>query len=260
MAPDLLIVGSFLDCRVSDNKELLCGLFIASIESGTMASITTRMQKDIDMKVALIGATGFVGSGLLAEAARRGHRVTALVQHPEKVPRLPEVTARGVDVLETAALGAALRGHDAVISAFSGHARTDVEDYFVRGFASIVQATMDAQVPRLLAVGGAGSLEVAPGLQLLDTPQFPAQWKGTAEGARRALMQLRGETTLDWTMLSPAAHLEPGERTGVYRLGADQLLVDASGHSRITVADYAVAMLDELERPAHSRQRFTVAY
>lgn len=112
----------------------------------------------------------------------------------------------------------------------------------------------------MLVVGGAGSLEVAPGVQLVDTPEFPAQWKGTAEGAREALKLLRAEAELDWTMLSPSAHLEPGERTGRFRLGTDQLLVDAQGASRISVEDYAVAMIDELERPAHARRRFTVGY
>jgi putative NADH-flavin reductase len=212
------------------------------------------------MNIALIGATGFVGSALLAEAARRGHPVTALVRNTQKVPAIDGVVAREVDVLDTAALADALAGHDAVISAFSGHAQAEVQAYFVRGFESIVQATRRARVPRLLAVGGAGSLEVAPGVQLLDTPQFPDAWRGTAEGARQALRILREQPDLDWTMLSPAAHLEPGERTGVFRLGGDQLLADAAGHSRITLGDYAQAMVDELERPAHGRRRFTVAY
>ncbi|HJU39567.1 MAG TPA: NAD(P)-dependent oxidoreductase, partial [Tahibacter sp.] len=102
--------------------------------------------------------------------------------------------------------------------------------------------------------------DLAPGVQLVDTPEFPAQWKATAEGARAALDILRGETALDWTMLSPSAHLEPGERTGQFRLGRDALLVDANGDSRISVQDYAVALIDEVEKPAHSRQRFTVGY
>lgn len=212
------------------------------------------------MKIALIGATGYVGTALLAEATRRGHQVTALVRDPAKVPAQPNVTALAVDATDAAALTAALRGHEAVLTAFSGHAQTDVQHYYLRGFNAIVQATRAAGVPRLLAVGGAGSLEVAPGVQLLDTPQFPAQWKGTAEGARQALLLLRQQADLDWTMLSPAAHLEPGERTGVFRLGADQLLSDASGTSRISLADYAWAMLDELEQPKHRRQRFSVAY
>ncbi|AXA89709.1 NAD(P)-dependent oxidoreductase [Massilia sp. YMA4] len=212
------------------------------------------------MNIVLIGATGYVGSKLLDEALARGHQVTAIVTKPEKLAGRTGVTAVQADVLDQAGLAARLRGHDAVVSAFSGHAQSDVYDYYVRGITSVIAATKVAGVPRLLVVGGAGSLEVAPGVQLVDTPQFPAQWKGTAEGARQALNLLRAEPELDWTMLSPAAHLEPGTRTGRFRLGTNQLLVDAAGESRISVEDYAVAMIDELERPAHRRARFAVAY
>ncbi|GAB3089215.1 NAD(P)-dependent oxidoreductase [Lysobacter terrae] len=212
------------------------------------------------MNIVLIGASGFIGSGLLAEALARGHQVTALVAHPEKLAPRPGLTVAGTDVLDTARLTRQLAGYDAVISAFSGHAQEDVRGYYGRGIDSIVKAVRDAGVPRLLVVGGAGSLEVAPGVQLVDTPEFPEQWKGSALGARDTLDRLRGERTLDWTLLSPAALIQPGERTGRFRLGGDQLLVDEQGNSRISVQDYAVAMIDELERPAHSRQRFTVAY
>jgi putative NADH-flavin reductase len=212
------------------------------------------------MKIALIGATGYVGSKLLDEALARGHAVTALVTRPEKLADRADVIAVKADVLDEANLAAQLRGFDAVISAFSGHAQADVLDYYLRGFRAIVAATKAVSVPRLLVVGGAGSLEVAPGVQLVDTPEFPAQWKGTAEGARQALALLRAERELDWTMLSPAAHLEPGTRTGRFRLGADSLLTDADGHSKISLEDYAVAMIDELERPAHGGTRFSVAY
>lgn len=212
------------------------------------------------MKIALIGATGYVGSALLAEAAGRGHDVKALVSRPDRVPARPGVQAVRADVQDRTALAAHLAGVDAVLSAFSGHAQQDVRGYYLRGIEAIVAATKAAAVPRLLVVGGAGSLEVAPGVQLVDTPAFPAQWKATAEGARDALRLLRAENELDWTMLSPAAHLEPGTRTGTFRLGTDALLADADGNSRISVEDFAVAMIDELERPAHARARFTVAY
>jgi len=212
------------------------------------------------MNIALIGASGFIGSALLGEALARGHHVTALVGRPQRLATHPLVTAVQADVQETAALATRLRGHDAVLSAFSGHAQPDVEDYYLRGFRSILEATRDAGVPRLLVVGGAGSLEVAPGVQLLDTPQFPEAYRASAEGARRALHMLRAETALDWTMLSPSAIIEPGARSGRFRLGGDQLLANAAGDSRISVQDYAVAMLDELERPQHSRRRFTVGY
>jgi hypothetical protein len=135
-----------------------------------------------------------------------------------------------------------------------------VQGYYEKGIRSIIDATKLAGVRRLLVVGGAGSLEVAPGLQLLDTPSFPAAYKGTAAGARQALKMLGEERDVDWTMLSPSAVIAPGERTGKFRLGGDQLLVDAEGASRISVQDYAVAFVDELEEPAHSRRRFTVGY
>ena len=121
-------------------------------------------------------------------------------------------------------------------------------------------AAKQSSVPRLLVVGGAGSLYVAPGVQALDTPQFPAEYKPTAEGARQALTLLQAEPTLNWTMLSPSAVIAPGERTGKFRLGQDQMLADAQGNSHISVEDYAVAFIDELEKPAHARQRFTVGY
>lgn len=212
------------------------------------------------MNIALIGATGFIGSGLLAEALARGHRVIALVAHPEKLAAQENLIAVGTDVLDTARLAQQLSGADAVISAFSGHAQEDVRGYYGRGIESILTAAKQAGVPRVLVVGGAGSLEVAPGVQLVDTPEFPAQWKASALGARDTLERLRNEPMLDWTLLSPAAVIQPGERSGRFRLGGDQLLVDQEGNSRISVPDYAVAMLDELERPAHSRRRFSVAY
>ena len=212
------------------------------------------------MNIALIGASGFIGSALLAEALARGHRVTGLVGRPERLAVHPQLTVVKTDVLDQAALARQLHGHEAVLSAFSGHAQADVLGYYLQGFRSILEATREAGVPRLLVVGGAGSLEVAPGVQLLDTADFPAAYKGTAEGARQALGLLRAESALDWTLLSPSALIEPGERTGRFRLGTDQLLADAAGASRISVQDYAVAMLDELERPAHGRRRFTVGY
>lgn len=212
------------------------------------------------MNIALIGATGYVGSALLKEALSRGHRVTALVSNPARLAAQPGLDVVKADVLDGVALATQLQDKDAVISAFSGHAQSDVFGYYVKGIRSIIAAAKQARAPRLLVVGGAGSLEVAPGVQLVDTPEFPAQWKATAEGAREALNILRDEKHLDWTMLSPAAHLEPGRRTATFRLGTDQLLVDDKGESRISLEDYAVAMIDELEKPAHARRRFTVAY
>jgi len=212
------------------------------------------------MNIALIGASGFIGSALLQEALVRGHSVTALVSNPSKLAAQDGLTVLKTDVTDTATLSAQLRGFDAVLSAFSGHAQADVYDYYMRGIRSIIASAKQAEVKRLLVVGGAASLEVAPGVQLFDTPEFPAQWKATAQGARDALALLRQEAELNWTLLSPSAHIEPGQRTGQFRLGTEQLLVDAKGESRISLQDYAVAMIDELEKPAHPRQRFTVGY
>jgi hypothetical protein len=214
------------------------------------------------MKVAIIGATGFVGSQILNEALSRGHEVTAVVRRAERLPQNPGLTAKAVDVADVDALAATLAGHEAVIAAFNPD-RTQPGDVFERmvaGGKAIIAATKKAGVKRLLVVGGAGSLEVAPGQQLIDQPDFPPDWKAGAGGTRQFLYLLKEEPGLDWTFLSPAAMLRPGERTGVFRLGGDQMLVDDKGECRISTADYAVAMIDELEDPRHTHERFCVAY
>jgi uncharacterized protein len=207
------------------------------------------------MKIALIGATGYTGSRILAEALSRGHEVTALVRDTTKITPAPRLEAKAADVTQTAALAALIAGHDVVISAFSPG-----KDSSGLGAASIVEAVKSAKVARLLVVGGAGSLEVAPGKRLIDQPDFPAEWKGGAIKTAAFLDALKTEPALNWTFLSPAANLVPGPRTGKYRVGGDRLLTDATGESRITTDDLAVAMLDEVERAQHSRRRFTVAY
>lgn len=211
------------------------------------------------MKLAIIGASGFIGSALLKEALARGHQVTALVTRPERLSAQDNLTALQANVFDESTLSEQLAGHQAVISAFSGHAQSNVQEYYESGVGHIINASK-ASGTRLLLVGGAGSLEVAPGVQLLDTPEFPAEYKGTAEGARTALKWLRQETELPWTMLSPSALIAPGERTQTFRLGGDQLLVDEQGKSFVSVEDYAVAMLNELETPQHTGSRFTVGY
>ena len=213
------------------------------------------------MKIALIGATGYVGAALLEEALNRGHRVTALVRHPEKLAQHANLDAQQADVHDVAALAEQLRGHDVVLSAFNpGWGLADIREQFIAGSRAIIGATKAAGVERLLVVGGAGSLYVAPGQQLIDTPNFPAEYKEGAEGARQALNLLRDEQELQWTFLSPAALLQPGPRTGQFRIGGEQLLMDGDTPAPISVADLAVALLDEAEQPQHIRQRFTVAY
>ena len=213
------------------------------------------------MKLALIGATGYVGAALLQEALDRGHQVTALVRHLEKLPEHPSLTGVQADVNDPVALASLLAGHDAVLSAFNpGWGVADIREQFIQGSRHILAATKQAGVSRLLVVGGAGSLYVAPGLQLIDTPNFPAEYKEGAEGARQALNMLRDEQQLLWTFLSPAALLKPGPRTGQFRLGGEQLLMHGEQPGTISVADLAVALLDETEQPQHIRQRFTLAY
>ncbi|SEL63072.1 hypothetical protein SAMN04515666_104511 [Bosea lupini] len=203
------------------------------------------------MKIALIGATGFIGSRLLAELTSRGHEVTAIVRNPEKVPQGAGIVAEKGDVYDKDGLAALLAGHDAVIS--SVH-------YTASDPAVLLAAVKQSGVKRYLVVGGAGSLEVAPGVKLFDTKEFPALYLDEARKGGAYLDQLKGESDLDWTFLSPSALIEPGERTGKFRLGKDELLVDDNGQSRISAEDYAIALVDELEKPAHSRRRFTVGY
>lgn len=212
------------------------------------------------MKIAIIGASGFIGSALTTEALSRGHQVKALVSRPERLELAAGLTAEKVDVLDTAALALALSGMDLVLSAFSGHKESDVASYYVQGFKSILAASTEAKVPRLLVVGGAASLEYAPGQILLNSPDFPAAYLGSAQGAYQALQLLKTQRQQDWSYLSPAAEIFPGEKTGHFRLGQDQLLTDDNGKSRISTADYAVAMLDEAEQNLHANQRFCVAY
>jgi uncharacterized protein len=213
------------------------------------------------MKIAVIGATGFVGSAILREALERGHEVTAIVRHPEKVRPHPKLRPHKADVQKEDEIARSVAGHDAVISAFNpGWTNPDIYNEQVKGARSIINGVKKAGVKRLLFVGGAGSLEVKPGVQSVDLPEFPAEYKQGALATREALNLLRKEPSLDWSFLSPSADLFPGQRTGKFRLGTDQLLADAQGESRISVEDYAMAMIDEVEKPKHMRLRFTVGY
>lgn len=213
------------------------------------------------MKIALIGATGFVGSAVLTESLQRGHHVTAIVRHPEKLPQHANLTARKADAYDAAAIAQAVADHDAVVHAFNpGWGEAKIRELFIEGTQAIFAGVKQAGVKRLLVVGGAGSLYVAPNLQLIDTPDFPAEYKEGAEGARQALDLIRLESALDWTFISPPALLHPGARSGRFRVGSDQLLMDGEQPASISVADLAVAIIDELEQPEHIRQRFTVGY
>jgi len=213
------------------------------------------------MKIAVIGATGFVGSAIVQEALQRGHEVTAIVRHPEKVTTHPKPRPYKADVQNGDEVARSVAGHDAVISAFNpGWSNPDIYNQQIKGTRAIIDGVKKAGVKRLLFVGGAGSLEVKPGVQSVDLPEFPAEYKQGALATREALNLLRNEPSVDWSFLSPSADLFPGQRTGKFRLGTDQLLTDTQGKSRISVEDYAAAMIDEVEKPKHIRRRFTVGY
>ena len=207
------------------------------------------------MKIVLIGATGYVGAKLLAEALDRGHQVTAIVRNEAKHPRRAGLTMVEGDATDADALARFATGHDVVLSSFNPGRDVDGS-----GTRAIVDGVKRSGVARLLVVGGAGSLLLPSGERVVDQPGFPAEWKDGALLTSAFLDRLRAETELDWVFMSPAAMLVPGERTGRYRVGKDHLMTDAAGESRISLEDYAVAMLDEAERPRHHRERFAVSY
>ncbi|HSS29795.1 MAG TPA: NAD(P)-dependent oxidoreductase [Nitrospiraceae bacterium] len=213
------------------------------------------------MKIALLGATGFVGSAILKEALDRGHEVTAIVRNPGTLTPHAKLRPMKGDVYNEAEIVRLVAGSDAVISAFNpGWSNPDIYSQQVKGVRSILNGVKNSGVKRLLFVGGAGSLEVTPGVQSVDMPGFPAEYKQGALATRETLNMLRKETGVEWSFLSPSADLFPGPRTGTFRLGTDQLLTNAQGESRISVEDYAMAMIDEVEKPQHIRRRFTVGY
>lgn len=203
------------------------------------------------MKIAIIGATGFIGQHIFNEAVSRQHQVTALVRNPAKVPAASNVKAQAVEVSDAAALKRALADQDAVVVTVH---------YENRDLEQLINNIKATGVKRALFVGGAASLEVAPGVQLFDTPEFPEQWKATAGAARNLLNLLRGEKEFNWVYVSPSAFIEPGERTNNFRLGKDQLLLNENGESRISNQDFAVAVINELETPEYKQTRFTVGY
>ena len=202
-------------------------------------------------KIAIIGATGRAGSQLLEEALRRGHTVTAIARNTDKLGVRPGVTVKQVDALDADALQHAISGSDVVISA---------AHFATLPASAVIGPVKKAGVKRLLVVGGAGSLLLPDGSRVIDSPGFPAEYKAEASAGADFLETLRQETELDWAFLSPSALFDGTERTGNFRLGQDDLLVSSDGNSSISFADYAIAMIDEVETPKHSRKRFTVGY
>ncbi|MFH0226965.1 NAD(P)-dependent oxidoreductase [Vibrio furnissii] len=211
------------------------------------------------MKVAVFGATGWIGSHIVEEAKARGHEVIAVVRDPAKVSA-EGVEVRQYDLQAGGDLAAAVAGADAVIASIGGRA-TGAHAIVAQSAATLLAQLPNAGIERLLWVGGAGSLEVAPGVKLVTVPDFPEAYKAESLAQGEALDVFNAtDSSVNWTFMSPAAEIFPGEKQGAYRVGGDQLLSDAQGNSRISVADYAAALVDELESGAHPRQRIGFAY
>ncbi|MFC5066979.1 NAD(P)-dependent oxidoreductase [Flaviflagellibacter deserti] len=203
------------------------------------------------MKIAVVGATGNIGSHIVSELAERGHQVTGIARNVEGKPLPPGARLISGSVAEAGWLASTLRGHDLVISAL--HFETiDAPSYLT--------ALKNAGVSRFLVVGGAASLYLPDGSRLIDSPEFPKEWLSIAIPGVTFVDALRPIRDVDWVFVSPPALIGPGERTGKYRLGTTRLLADANGDSRISYADYAIAMADEAEHPGHHHEQITVAY
>lgn len=213
--------------------------------------------------VVLIGASGFVGSAILNELLTKGHKVTAIVRNPQKINvENPNLAVIKADVSDTNTLINACKGKDAVISAYNpGWTNPHIYEETLRNYPLILDAVKQSGVKRLLCVGGAGTLFCAPGLRVVDSGVIPEAIMGGVKSLGEFYLNtLMNEKDIDWIFFSPAGTLEPGQRTGKFRLGKDDLIVDENGNSHISVEDYAVAMIDELENPKHHYERFTIGY
>jgi putative NADH-flavin reductase len=215
-------------------------------------------------KVAVIGATGFVGTQVVKELSNRGYFVNALARNTSKIEESENVKAVTADIYNTAELSEILKGNDAVISAFNpGWTNPNIFEDFLKGAESIEKAVEESGVKRYIVVGGAGSLYIAEGLQLIDTPEFPAEIKPGAEAARQYLEMIKKNENLDWTFFSPAIEMHQGTagvRKGTYRTALENPVFDENGRSVLSVEDVAVALVDELENNQFVKQRFTAAY
>ena len=212
------------------------------------------------MKIAVFGAGGRIGSRIIDEALNRGHDVTAVVRHPENYTKIHThlKVAKG-DLFNSQDVETVAFDQDAVVCAYN-NTQGAPSSTLTEVAIPLVNGLKQAHVKRLIIVGGAGSLEVAPGLQLVDTPDFPEAYKTSALAHREALKIYKKEDQLDWTYFSPAAEIMPGERTGKFRVGTTTLISDANGHSTISMEDYAVALVDEIENPEHIREQMTIGY
>lgn len=207
------------------------------------------------MKVVLYGATGNAGSRILNELTGRGHDVTAVARHTGKIPS--GIQSKSDDLSNASAIASIIAGADAVISAYAPP--QDDTDQLLGVTERLIAAVKQAGTPRLIVVGGAGSLEVAPGVSLLASGHLPEAWVAIATSHDKALTLLK-DSDINWTYFSPAAFFEPGERTGKFRLGTTELIANDQGESRISMEDYAIALVDELETPAHERAQLSIGY
>ena len=214
-------------------------------------------------RIALIGASGLVGSAILKESLQRGHTVTAIVRNPDKIKlKDPNLFIKKGDVLSEQSVPELISGADVVISAYNpGWTNPNIAEETTRAYNSIIGGVKKAKIPRLLIVGGAGSLYVAPEKRVMDTGAIPESFIPAVEALAGVFYGLqKEEKEIDWAFFSPAGNIAPGERTGKFRMGKDNLIVDPTGESHISVEDYAVAMLNEVEAPEHHRERFTIGY
>lgn len=215
-------------------------------------------------KVAVIGATGFVGTQVVNELANRGYAVEAIVRDASKVEQNEKVSAKSIDINNIDELAEALKGNDAVISTFNaGWTNPNLYNDFLTGSENIEKAVENSGVKRLIVVGGAGSLYTPENIQIVDTPNFPEAYKPGATAARDYLNKIKENSTLDWTFFSPAIEMNQanvGTRTGKYRTSLETPVVNEEGRSILSVEDVAVVLVDELEQNNHIRERFTAAY
>lgn len=212
------------------------------------------------MNISLFGASGMIGSRVLDEALRRGHTVTAIVRDPGKIGPRPGVTVIAGDATDAASVANTAAGTDVTISAYSP--QSGPQDDLSKNSRALLEGLALARVDRVIVVGGAGSLEVAPGKLLVNEPTFPTMYKARSVAQLAALDVFRESsgTPVTWTVISPAALIEPGERTGVFRVDGDRLQFDANGVSKISAEDFAIAILDEAENPRARNRRISVAY
>jgi len=214
-------------------------------------------------EIVLIGASGFVGSAILKEALDRGFKVKAVVRHPEKIKTVhKDLIVRQSDVSSADAVAEVCKGADAVISAYNpGWKNPDIAKETTLVYKAILEGVRKAGVKRFLVVGGAGSLLISPGKRIMDSGLIPESYLPAVRAlADVYLIDLTAEKSIDWVFFSPAGIIEPGQRTGKFRLGKDDMIVNEKGESKISVQDYAVAMIDEVEKPSHHKERFTIGY